>query len=148
MLFPTWTGTTLLNIAGFCRQGCRRSWTQGMRLIKIHLACVDTPCRVRPRLIWWQAFFHASPTNIENFQGSSLYTPYLLSCSCLFINNHLKDCTDINAIFDSSTMDDNTLDHLLVAAANPDIVKKFTVANLSKELEAIASCPGVVHYVK
>ena len=45
-------------------------------------------------------------------------------------------------------MDDDTLDHLLVAAANPDIAKEFTAANLSKELEAIASCPGVDPYVK
>ena len=30
-------------------------------------------------------------------------------------------CIDINAIFDSFTMDNDTLDHLLVAAANPDI---------------------------
>ena len=45
-------------------------------------------------------------------------------------------------------MDNDTLDHLLVAAANPDIAKEFTTANLSKELEAIASRPGVVPYVK
>ena len=45
-------------------------------------------------------------------------------------------------------MDDNTLNHLLVVAANPDIAKEFTAANLSKELEAIASHPGVVPYVK
>lgn len=45
-------------------------------------------------------------------------------------------------------MDDDTLDHLLVAAANPDIAKEFAAANLSKELEAIASRPGVVPYVK
>jgi hypothetical protein len=40
----------------------------------------------------------------------------------------------------------DTLDHLLVAAANPD--KEFASANLSKELGAIASRPGVVTYVK
>ena len=45
-------------------------------------------------------------------------------------------------------MDDNTLDHLLVTAANPDIAKEYTTANLSKELEAIASRPGVVPYMK
>ena len=101
-----------------------------MRLIKIHLARVDTPCRVRPRLTRWQAFFHASPANIENFQGSSSYAPYLLLCSCVFKNNHLKDRIDINAIFNSSTMDDDTLDHLLVAAANPDIAKEFTAVTV------------------
>ena len=88
------------------------------------------------------------PAKIENFQGSSSYAPYLLLCSCVFKNNHLKDRIDINAIFDSSTMDDDTLDHLLVAAANPDIAKEFTVANLSKELEAIASHPGVIPCVE
>jgi hypothetical protein len=45
-------------------------------------------------------------------------------------------------------MDEDTLDLLLVAAANPDIAKEFTTANLSKELEAVASRPGVVPYVK
>ena len=45
-------------------------------------------------------------------------------------------------------MDEDTLDHLLVAAANPDIAKEFAAANLSKELEAIASRPGVEPYVK
>ena len=32
---------------------------------------------------------------------------------------------DINAIFDSSTMDDDTLNHLLVTAANPDIASRI-----------------------
>jgi hypothetical protein len=45
-------------------------------------------------------------------------------------------------------MDDDTLDHLLVAAANPDIAKAFTAANLPKELQAIASRPGVDPYLK
>jgi hypothetical protein len=45
-------------------------------------------------------------------------------------------------------MDEDTLDHLLVAAANPDIAKGFTAANLPKELEAVASRPGVDPYVK
>src|SRR5882757_7987255 len=45
-------------------------------------------------------------------------------------------------------MDEDTLDYLLVAAANPDIAKEFTAANLSKELEAVAGRPGVDPYVK
>ena len=45
-------------------------------------------------------------------------------------------------------MDEDTLDHLLVAAANPDIAKEFTAANLPKELEAVANRPGVDPYVK
>ena len=45
-------------------------------------------------------------------------------------------------------MDDDTLDHLLVAAANPDIAKELTAANLSKELETVASRPGSDTYVK
>jgi hypothetical protein len=45
-------------------------------------------------------------------------------------------------------MDEETLDHLLVAAENPDIVKEFAATNLSKELEPVARRPGVVPYVK
>lgn len=45
-------------------------------------------------------------------------------------------------------MDEDTLDHLLVAAANPDIAKAFAAANLPKELQAVASRPGVDPYVK
>jgi hypothetical protein len=45
-------------------------------------------------------------------------------------------------------MDEDTLDHLLVAAANPDIARAFTAANLPKNLEAVASRPGVDPYVK
>ncbi|KAF8461826.1 hypothetical protein DFH94DRAFT_788963 [Russula ochroleuca] len=60
----------------------------------------------------------------------------------------LVDRINVHAIFDSSTMDEDTLDHLLVAAANPDIAKGFTAANLPKELEAVASRPGVDPYVK
>lgn len=45
-------------------------------------------------------------------------------------------------------MDEDTLDHLLVAAANPDIAKAFTAANLPKQLQAVASRPGVDPYVK
>lgn len=45
-------------------------------------------------------------------------------------------------------MDEDTLDHLLAAAANPDIAKAFTAANLPKELQAVASRPGVDPYVK
>jgi hypothetical protein len=45
-------------------------------------------------------------------------------------------------------MDEDTLDYLLVAAANPDIAKSFTAANLPKTLETVASRPGVDPYVK
>jgi len=45
-------------------------------------------------------------------------------------------------------MDEDTLDHLLAAVANPDIAKAFTAANLPKELQAVASRPGVDPYVK
>ena len=45
-------------------------------------------------------------------------------------------------------MGEDTLDHLLVVAANPDIAKDFAAANLSKELEAVPSRAGVVPYVK
>lgn len=45
-------------------------------------------------------------------------------------------------------MDEDTLDHLLAAAANPDIAKAFTAANLPKELQAVMSRPGVDPYVK
>jgi hypothetical protein len=45
-------------------------------------------------------------------------------------------------------MDEDTVDHLLVAAANPDIAKAFTTANLKKELEEVASRQGVDPYVK
>jgi hypothetical protein len=45
-------------------------------------------------------------------------------------------------------MDEDTLDYLLVGAANPDIAKEFTAAKLPKELEAVASRPGVDPYVK
>ena len=38
---------------------------------------------------------------------------------------------DINAIFDSSTMDDDTLDHLLVVAANPDTVSHIAQVGMT-----------------
>jgi len=60
----------------------------------------------------------------------------------------LKDRINIHAIFESSVMDEDTLDYLLVAAANPDIAKAFTTAGLPKELEAVASRQGVDPYVK
>ncbi|KAH9983532.1 hypothetical protein BJV74DRAFT_614460 [Russula compacta] len=60
----------------------------------------------------------------------------------------LIDRIDIHGIFDSSTMDEDTLEYLLVAAANPDIAREFTAANLPKELEAVAGRPGIDPYVK
>ncbi len=45
-------------------------------------------------------------------------------------------------------MDEDTLDHLLVAAANPDIAKEFTAADLPKELETVANRPGEDPFVK
>ena len=45
-------------------------------------------------------------------------------------------------------MDEDTLDYLLVAAANPDIARELTAANLPKELDAVASRPGVDLYAK
>ncbi|KAI9464297.1 hypothetical protein F5148DRAFT_1210170 [Russula earlei] len=60
----------------------------------------------------------------------------------------LIDRIDLHTIFESSITDEDTLDHLLVAAANPDIAKEFTAANLPKELEAVASRQGVDSYVK
>jgi hypothetical protein len=35
---------------------------------------------------------------------------------------------DIHDIFDASIMEEDTLEHLLVAAANPDIAKKLSAA--------------------
>ena len=45
-------------------------------------------------------------------------------------------------------MDEDTLEHLLVAAANPDIAKTLTAADLPKELEALGRSPGLDPYVK
>ncbi|KAH9023082.1 hypothetical protein EDB85DRAFT_2184855, partial [Lactarius pseudohatsudake] len=59
-----------------------------------------------------------------------------------------KDRIDIRAIFDASTMEEDTLVHLLVAAANPDIAKTLTAADLPKELEVLGCSPGLDPYVK
>ena len=45
-------------------------------------------------------------------------------------------------------MEEDTLEHLLVAAANPDIAKKLTAAGLPKELEALGRSPGLDSSVK
>jgi hypothetical protein len=45
-------------------------------------------------------------------------------------------------------MDEDTLDHLLIAAANPDIAKELSAANLPKELETVTRTPGLDPYVK
>jgi hypothetical protein len=45
-------------------------------------------------------------------------------------------------------MNEDTLDHLLVAAANPDIAKELSAANLPKELETVIRSPGLDPYVK
>jgi hypothetical protein len=47
-----------------------------------------------------------------------------------FFDLYPKDRIDIHAIFDSSTVDEDTLDHLLVAVANPDIAKEFSSKSL------------------
>ncbi|KAH9955114.1 hypothetical protein BGW80DRAFT_1476506 [Lactifluus volemus] len=60
----------------------------------------------------------------------------------------LIDRIDIQAVFDSSSMDEDTLDHLLIAAANPDIAKELNAANLPKELEILIRSPGLDPYVK
>ncbi|KAH9174513.1 hypothetical protein EDB89DRAFT_2148056 [Lactarius sanguifluus] len=48
----------------------------------------------------------------------------------------------------ASTMEEDTLVHLLVAAANPDIAKTLTAADLPKELEVLGRSPGLDPYVK
>ena len=45
-------------------------------------------------------------------------------------------------------MEEDTLEHLLVASANPDIAKKLSAANLPKELEALGCSPGLDFHVK
>ncbi len=45
-------------------------------------------------------------------------------------------------------MDEDTLEYLLVAAANPDIAKKLSASNLPKELEALGRSPGQDPYMK
>ncbi|KAF8267433.1 hypothetical protein EI94DRAFT_1801673 [Lactarius quietus] len=59
-----------------------------------------------------------------------------------------KDRIDMQAIFDSSSMEEDTLEHLLVAAANPDIAKKLSAADLPKELEVLKCSPGQDPHVK
>jgi hypothetical protein len=59
-----------------------------------------------------------------------------------------KDRIDIQAIFDSSSMEEDSLEHLLVAAANPDIAKKLTAANLPEELETLVCSPRLDSHVK
>jgi hypothetical protein len=59
-----------------------------------------------------------------------------------------KDRIDFQAIFDSSSIEEDTLEHLLVAAANPDIAKKLTTADLPKELEALGRSPALDAHVK
>ncbi|KAI0265956.1 hypothetical protein BC834DRAFT_987423 [Gloeopeniophorella convolvens] len=60
----------------------------------------------------------------------------------------LTDRLDLPAIFDASTMDEDTLEHLLVAAANPDIARALAAARLSEPLETLARGAGVDAYVQ
>ena len=45
-------------------------------------------------------------------------------------------------------MEEDTLEHLLVAAANPDIAKKLSATDLLKELELLGRSPGLDPHVK
>ncbi|KAI0065773.1 hypothetical protein BV25DRAFT_1798238 [Artomyces pyxidatus] len=58
------------------------------------------------------------------------------------------DRLDIRAIFDASTMDEDTLDHLLAAAANPDIARHLTETALGNELSAMQRSPLFDVYTK
>ncbi|KAH9022369.1 hypothetical protein EDB83DRAFT_86186 [Lactarius deliciosus] len=71
-----------------------------------------------------------------------------VACQHRELSRLLVDRIDIRAIFDASTMEEDTLVHLLVAAANPDIAKTLTAADLPKELEILGRSPGLDPYVK
>ncbi|KAH9046763.1 hypothetical protein EDB84DRAFT_1625231 [Lactarius hengduanensis] len=71
-----------------------------------------------------------------------------VACQYRELSRLLVDRIDIRAIFDASTMEEDTLVHLLVAAANPDIAKTLTAADLPKELEILGRSPGLDPYVK
>ncbi|KAI9432473.1 hypothetical protein H4582DRAFT_1883882 [Lactarius indigo] len=71
-----------------------------------------------------------------------------VACQHRELSRLLIDRIDIRAIFDASSMEEDTLMHLLVAAANPDIAKTLTAADLPKELEALGRAPGLDPYMK
>ncbi|KAH8988714.1 hypothetical protein EDB86DRAFT_2945666 [Lactarius hatsudake] len=71
-----------------------------------------------------------------------------VACQHRELSRLLVDRIDIRAIFDASTMEEDTLMHLLVAAANPDIAKTLTAADLPKELEVLGCSPVLDPYVK
>jgi hypothetical protein len=73
---------------------------------------------------------------------------HLFLCYTAHFRISFKDHIDFQAIFDSSSIEGDMLKHLLVTAANPDIAKMLTAADLPKELKALGRSPALDAHVK